>query len=175
MHETSATVIATSTVYTGRVLSTLRDRVRLPNGQDATMDVVRHSASVILIPLVDPAHIMLVRQYRYVIDQWMWELPAGSVEPDEDVKAAAERECHEEINRIPGTIEQLAAYYPTPGYCDELMVFFRLTRLSVPDIPAPLDADEILEPKVFSLDEAHSLVDRGEIRDMKTALGLTLV
>ena len=93
------------------------------------------------------------------------------------------RECHEEINRVPGTVERIAAYYPQcapfyprgSGYCDELMVFFRLTQLAVPDLPASRDADEILEPKVLSLDEARSLVASGEIQDMKTALGLTLV
>ena len=64
MREISATVIDTATVYAGRVSSAFRDRVELPNGSEATMDVVRHGPSVILIPLVDPGHLVLVRQYR---------------------------------------------------------------------------------------------------------------
>ncbi len=175
MHEALATVINTRAVHTGRVFSTRIDRVQLPNGREATMDVVRHGASVILVPLIDLDHVVLVRQYRYVIDRWIWELPAGSVDPGEDLESAARRECHEEIGRVPERVDRIAAYYPTPGYSDELMVFFRLTQLTEPDTRAPVDADEILEPRIFSLNEARSLIAREHTQDMKTALGLALV
>ena len=175
MHEVPATIIHTRTVYTGRVFSAQRDRVSLPNGREAVMDVVRHGPSVILVPLIDPDHVVLVRQYRYVIDRWIWELPAGSVDPGEDLESAARRECHEEIGRVPERVERIGEYYPTPGYSDELMVFFRLTQLTVPETRAAADADEILEPRIFSLAEARSLIAGSDTQDMKTVLGLTLV
>jgi len=173
MHENSAKVLTTRTVYEGRVFRTTRDRVQLPNGRETTMDVVRHPPSVILVPMPDADHVVLVRQYRYCIDRWIWELPAGNVEPDESIETAARRECHEEIGLVPDRIEHLAELYPTPGYCDELMVFLRLRGLSPPSEPAHTDEDEILEPHVFSVSEALALAGQGDMLDMKTALGLT--
>ena len=171
----SERTISRDTVFEGRVFTVESDRVRLPHGPEAVMDVIRHPASVVLLPMPDPEHIFLVRQYRYAIDGWMWELPAGSVDPGETPEEAATRECHEEIGHIPAQLDRLGAFYPTPGYCDELMVFFKLTGLRVPDHTAEPDEDEDIETKVFSLAEAHQLVQSGGAPDMKTALGLTLL
>ena len=173
MSERSATVLSTQTVHAGRVFTTTRDRIQLPDGQETTMDVVRHQPSVILLPMPDSAHIVLVRQYRYAIDRSIWELPAGNVEPGEDIETAARRECHEEIGQVPDRIERLAEVYPTPGYSDEVMIFFRLVGLSVAPEPANLDEDEILEPQLFAVADVKARIERGEIRDMKTALGMS--
>ena len=162
-------------VYDGKVFSVDRDRVRMPNGRDVTVDVVRHSKSVVLIPVPAPGHITLIRQYRYPVNRLLWELPAGSVDPGETPEQAARRECHEEISQVPETIVRMAAMHPTPGYCDEEMVFFRLSGLSVPDQKAVVDEDEDIEVQVFELREARDMVRRGEITDMKTVLGLGLI
>ena len=162
-------------VYDGKVFSVDRDRVRMPNGRDVTVDVVRHSKSVVLIPVPAPGHITLIRQYRYPVNRLLWELPAGSVDPGETPEQAARRECHEEIGQVPETIVRMAAMHPTPGYCDEEMVFFRLSGLSVPDQKAVVDEDEDIEVQVFELREARDMVRRGEITDMKTVLGLALI
>ena len=175
MQEAPGTTLSSRTIHAGRVFTIARDRVRLPNGHETTMDVVRHRASVILIPMPDPTHVVLVRQYRYSIDRWIWELPAGTLDPDEDVETAARRECEEETGQVPDVIERVGAFYPTPGYCDEQMIFFRLTGLTAPAEPAPPDEDEILEPRVFAIDEARQLVNTADVIDMKTALGLTLI
>src|SRR5436853_7530929 len=115
-------------VYTGRVFHVEQDLVRLPNGRDVQMDVVRHRGSVVLIPQPEPGTMILIRQYRYVIGQWIWELPAGSIEPGEAPRACARRECEEEIGLTPRKLERLARYYPTPGFCDEVMLFYRCTE-----------------------------------------------
>ncbi len=174
MSERAATVLDSRAVHQGRAFDTCQDRVRLPNGREATMDVVRHPASVILLPLPDPGRVILVRQYRYAVDRWIWELPAGNVEPGEDPEAAARRECAEETGWTAGRVERIGAWYPSPGYCDEVMIFYRLTELTATDRLA-LDADEVLEPKVFTLDEAQRLTAEGPVADMKTALGLRLL
>ena len=171
----SQRTLSTETLFTGKVFSVESDRVRLPHGLEVVMQVVRHPAAVVLLPMPDPDHIVLVRQYRYVIDQWIWELPAGSVDPGETAEQAAVRECHEEIGEVPSQVDPLGAFYPTPGYCDELMIFYRLTGLLKPDHEAAPDEDEDIEARVFSLTAARQLVRDGDTHDMKTAFGLTLV
>jgi ADP-ribose pyrophosphatase len=110
-----------------------------------------------------------------VIKRWIWELPAGSLERGESPAHAARRECEEEIGLRPGRIVRLAAFYPTPGFCDERMTFYRCERLSKPARPRAGDADEEIEPRRFSLEAAWRLVNRNQIIDMKTVLGLPCV
>ena len=162
-------------VFDGKVFDVDRDRVRMPNGRQVTLDVVRHPRSVVLLPVPEPGHVILIRQYRYPVNRWLWELPAGSVDAGEDPEGAARRECHEEIGQVPDTIVRLAAFYPTPGYCDEEMYFFRLSGLAHPTEAAALDEDEDIEPRTFALRDAREMVRRGEIVDMKTVVGLTLL
>lgn len=162
-------------VFNGRVFSVDRDRVKMPNDRTVTVDVVRHSRSVVLVPVPEPGKVILVRQYRYAVNAFLWELPAGSVDEGESPEQAARRECHEEIGLVPSTIVRLSAMYPTPGYCDEEMVFFRLSGLEKTDEQAEVDEDEDIETKVFELRDAREMVRRGEIQDMKTLVGLTLI
>ena len=162
-------------VFNGKVFSVDRDRVKMPNGRAVTVDVVRHSRSVVLVPVPAPGKVILVRQYRYAVNAFLWELPAGSVDEGESPEEAARRECHEEIGLVPSTIVRLSAMYPTPGYCDEEMVFFRLSGLDKTDEKAEVDEDEDIESKVFDLADARGMVRSGEIRDMKTLVGLTLI
>ena len=167
--------LASETVFKGKVFSVDRDRVKMPNGRTVTVDVVRHSQSVVLVPVPEPGKVILVRQYRYAVNAFLWELPAGSVDEGESPEAAARRECHEEIGLVPSTTVRLGAMYPTPGYCDEEMVFFRLSGLETTDEKAAQDEDEDIEVKVFELRDAREMIRRGEIRDMKTLVGLTLI
>ena len=161
--------------FTGKVFNVDRDRVRMPNGRDVTVDVVRHSKSVVLIPVPEPGHVTLVKQYRYPVNASLWELPAGSVDPGETPEQAARRECHEEIGLVPATIVRMSALYPTPGYCDEQMIFFRLSGLERTDERAQVDEDEDIEAGTFELRDAREMIRRGEIVDMKTIVGLSLI
>ena len=162
-------------VYTGKVFNVHRDRVALPNGRTVTIDIVRHAQSVVVAPVPEPGKIILIRQYRYPVNKLLWELPAGSVDPGEQPTHAARRECHEEIGLVPATIVRLTSLYPTPGYCDEEMIFFRASGLEKSDEPAHLDEDEDIEARTFELREAREMVRRGEIVDMKTVVALTLL
>jgi ADP-ribose pyrophosphatase len=123
----------------------------------------------------EPGQVILIRQFRYAVNRLLWELPAGSVDEGEQPEAAARRECHEEIGQVPDTIVRLAALHPTPGYCDEEMLFFRLSGLSEPTEAAAQDEDEDIEVRVFTLADAREMVRRGEITDMKTVVGLGMI
>ena len=171
----SAERLSTDRVFDGKVFDVDRDRVRMPNGREVVVDVVRHPRSVVLVPVPEPGHVVLIRQYRYAVNQWLWELPAGSIDPGEQPEEAARRECHEEIGQVPDTVVRLAALLPTPGYCDEEMLFFRLSGLSVPEEAAALDEDEDIEARTFSIPEAREMIRRGEITDMKTIVGLSMI
>jgi ADP-ribose pyrophosphatase len=174
---TQATSEDRRTVYEGRIFRVELDRVRLPSGHTVAMEIVRHPGSVVLLPTPSAHEIILIRQYRYAIDRWIWELPAGTLQPGEDPAAGAARECEEEIGLVPGRIERLAALYPTPGFCDEVMIFFHCSELHAPaaDSTVKKDDDEELEPRTFTLEEARDLVARGEIVDLKTVAGLGLL
>ena len=170
-----AETLESQQVFKGKVFSVDRDRVKMPNDRTVTVDVVRHSRSVVLVPVPEPGKVILIRQYRYAVNAFLWELPAGSVDEGESPEQAARRECHEEIGLVPSTIVRLSAMYPTPGYCDEEMVFFRLSGLEKTDEQAAVDEDEDIEARVFELRDAREMVRRGEIQDMKTLVGLTLI
>lgn len=171
----SAERLSSEQVFKGKVFSIDRDTVRMPNGRETTVEVVRHSKSVVLVPVPEPGKVILIRQYRYAVNASLWELPAGSVDEGESPEHAARRECHEEIGLVPSTIVRLTALYPTPGYCDEEMVFFRVSGLEKTDEQAHVDEDEDIEAQTFELREARDMVRRGEISDMKTIVGLALI
>jgi ADP-ribose pyrophosphatase len=171
----SAEKLTSEQVFRGKVFNVDRDRVRMPNRREITVDVVRHSKSVVLVPMPDPGRVILVKQYRYAVNASLWELPAGSVDEGETPEQAARRECHEEIGLVPVTIVRLNALYPTPGYCDEQMIFFRVSGLADTDEHAHVDEDEDIESKTFDLRDAREMIRRGEIVDMKTIVGLGLI
>jgi ADP-ribose pyrophosphatase len=161
--------------FNGRVFRVERDQVRLTNGRRATLDIVRHRGSVVLLPQPSRDEIILIRQFRYAIGRWIWELPAGTLDPGESPVAAARRECAEEIGLSPRQVKRLAALYPTPGFCDELMLFYRCTDLRPPTRAVALDPDEQIEPRSFSLRGVRALIARGDVVDMKTVVGMSLL
>ena len=166
-----------SIVFTGRVFSVEVETRRFPNGRDHQVEIVRHSPAVVVIPIEDDGRIVLIKQYRAAIDRELWEVPAGSVDSGESADAAAQRECEEEIGRVPERVERLGAWYPTPGYCDEEMIFFRATGLRAPaqNSPHKPDPDEDITARTFTLADARAMVTRGEIVDLKTVYALTLI
>jgi ADP-ribose pyrophosphatase len=164
------------TIYEGRIFTVQVETIALPKGGTLDAEIIRHPGSVVIVPVTDAGEIILVRQYRAAIGRWAWELPAGSLKSGEDVTEAARRECHEEVGLIPDRLEPLGAFYPTPGYCDELMNFYRATGLRPPrvDEHAQQDEDEDIEAKPFPYDELSRMIAAGEIIDLKTIAGLSL-
>ena len=164
-------------IYEGRVFSVSVETITLPKGHELRAEIVRHPPSVVIIPVTAEGDVILVRQYRHAIGRWLWELPAGSMNPGEDAEQAAIRECHEEINLVPGKVERLGSFFPTPGYCDEEMILFKATGLRQPRAgeDAHADEDEDIEPKAFALEDLRRMIAIGEIVDLKTAAGLALL
>lgn len=166
------------TVYRGRVFTVQVETITLPKGTELNAEIIRHPGSVVLVPMTDSGDLVLVRQYRHAIGRMVWELPAGSLKPGEDIERAAVRECHEEIGMIPSQIACIGSLFPTPGYCDEEMHFFKATGLRKPgatDDEAHQDEDEDIEAESFPLSTVRAMIASGEIVDMKTVAGLALL
>ena len=164
-------------VFDGRIFTVQVETVALPRGGELKAEIIRHPGSVVLIPVTAAGEIVLVRQYRHPIGRWAWELPAGSLKPGEDPEQAASRECHEEIGLIPTQLAALGSFFPTPGYCDEEMHFYRATGLREPtsEEEARPDEDEDIEVGMWGVAEVERMVASGEIVDLKTVAGLTLL
>jgi ADP-ribose pyrophosphatase len=166
-----------TTVFKGRVFSVETGKRRFPNGQEHQVEIVRHSASVVLIPIQDDGRVLIVRQYRAPLDRQTWEFPAGRLNDGESADAAARRECEEEIGYAPRQLQRLCELYPAPGFCDEALIFFRVWDLRPPaaDSPHRPDDDEDITTRTVSVAEAQAMLARGEIEDLKTAYALTLI
>ena len=165
------------TVYAGRVFSVEVGRRRFPNGQEHEVEIVRHAASVVLIPIQDDGRVVIVKQYRAPLDRETWEFPAGRLNEGESAEDAARRECEEEIGFVPDRVERQCGLYPAPGFCDEKLIFFRVSDLRVPppDSPNEPDEDENITTRTVAVAEARAMLERGEIVDLKTAYALTLI
>ena len=154
------------------------DRVSLPNGRETTLDIIRHRGSVVLIPMPDTG----ARRPHPAVSVHAGPVDLGaagrSLDPGETPPAAA-RECEEEIGLVPtGGSNSWGRGIRRPGFVTEVMNFYKLTGLRAPDPdgpPAHKDEDEDIRAEVFTLDEARAMVKRGEVVDLKTAWGLTLV
>lgn len=164
-------------IYKGRVFSVEVERRRFPNGREHEVEIVRHAASVVLIPIEEDGRVVIVKQYRAPLDRETWEFPAGRLDDGETAEAAARRECEEEIGLVPHRLEKLRGLYPAPGFCDEELIFFRVSDLRPPppDSPHQPDDDEDITTRTVPVAEARAMLARGEIVDLKTAYALTLL
>ena len=119
-------------VFEGRVIRVERDRVTLANGHTTVIEAVRHRGSVVIVATPASGQLVLIRQFRPVIRAG-WELPAGSLDRGEAPDVAVVRECEEEIGLTPRRVTPLGSWFPTPGFCDEVMHFYLCEDLATPE------------------------------------------
>ncbi|HEV7714468.1 MAG TPA: NUDIX hydrolase [Steroidobacteraceae bacterium] len=159
-----------TTHFTGRVITVTVDEVTLPNGHRAALEIVHHPGGAAIAAIDDKRRICLLRQYRHAAGDWMWELPAGKLEPGEPPLVTAQRELVEEAGRHAAHWESLGRCIPSPGVLAEVVHLFLATRLeTVPDAP---ESGEVFEAHWVPLQEAWAQVLDGTINDAKTALGI---
>jgi ADP-ribose pyrophosphatase len=163
-------VISSELVYQGKVFGVRHDTVIEPNGVHATRDVVTHNGSVVLLPVTTYGSILLVTQYRYTAREFMWELPAGRIEPGEKPLVAAQRELSEETGYKARRFRLMMDVYPTPGFVQERMYMYAATKLYV-GASTP-DEDEQIEVKPFTMSELLQMIRDREIYDAKTVAGV---
>lgn len=159
--------------YTGRIISLDVDEVRFPDGSTGSLEMIRHPGASAVVPLLDEAEdpmVLLIRQYRYAADGYLYEIPAGRLDPGEAPSACATRELQEETGYRAAQVEHLFTMYTTPGFTDEKIHLFLATGLTAGE--AARESDEFVELVPMRLSQALMMVQKGAIQDAKTALGL---
>jgi ADP-ribose pyrophosphatase len=161
--------------YSGKVISLDVDTVRFPDGSVGELEMIRHPGASAVVPfLTDPTandpQVLLIRQYRYAAEGYLYEIPAGRLNPGEPPADCAGRELKEETGCSAQSMEHLFTMYTTPGFTDEKIHVFMATGLVAGETKH--EADEFLELEPMLLSRALQMVRAGEIKDGKTALGL---
>jgi ADP-ribose pyrophosphatase len=164
--------VSSRRAYTGRVISLDVDEVRFPDGSMGSLEMVRHPGASAVLPMLgadeDDPEILLIRQYRYAADGYLYEVPAGRLDAGESPEECAHRELLEETGYTAQRVEKLFTMFTTPGFTDEKIHLFLATGLVAGE--SKREADEFLELVPTRLSRALSMVERGEIQDSKTAL-----
>jgi ADP-ribose pyrophosphatase len=162
--------ISSRRVYDGRVIRLDVLDVELQNGQQSKREIIRHPGAVAIVALDNDRRLLMVRQWRMAAERVMLEIPAGTLEPDEDPLVCADRELQEETGFRAETLEPLGAFFVAPGYTTEKIHLFLATGLT--ESRLPMDDDEFIELEHIPLDEAIRRVTAGEIEDGKSITGI---
>jgi len=155
-----------------RAFTIRRDTLRTPDGRETKYDIIEHSGSVVIIPVDENGNILLVRQYRHATRGDLLELPAGTLDGDEDPEVCAAREIREETGKAAEKLTKLGEFYLVPGYSTEFMVVYLATGLN--NNPLDADDDEFLSVEAIPVAETIQMAERGEIPDAKSLAALFL-
>ena len=165
-----ARTLRSKTVFKGRVFQVRTDTVIEPGGVRATRDLVVHPGSVVVLPERRDGRILLVRQYRHSVGNFLWELVAGRKEPGESPVRAARRELAEETGYAARRLRKLLDVFPTPGFASERMWVYLAEGLTAGR--ATPEDDERIEPRWFTLAQADTMIRTGRLRDAKSVAGI---
>lgn len=164
-----ARVLSSREVYHGPLFRVTRDEVIEPSGVRVRRDIVRHTGSVVILAVEEgnpEPRILLERQYRHAVQDYLWELPAGRIDPGEQELAAAKRELHEETGYTAKRWKRIMKFYASPGFVAEPMAVFLAQGLQAGQ--AQPEADEVIEKHLLLLSQAVRMATTGRIRDSKT-------
>ncbi|MEN6350534.1 MAG: NUDIX hydrolase [Syntrophomonas sp.] len=157
-------------LFKGRIIKVREDRVLLPDGTESTREIVEHAGAVAIVAIDDEDNVWMVRQYRKPLEEVLLEIPAGTLEENEDPLLCAQRELAEETGLRAKNWQRILAYYSAPGFCNEKLHLFMASQLSEGE--SNLDHDEFLEPVRVPLREAYDLIFAGQIKDGKSIIGI---
>jgi ADP-ribose pyrophosphatase len=153
-------------VHVGRKITVAVDTHTTPKGEVVKRDIVMHPGAVVILPVLDAEHIVLLRNHRFTIGETLWEVPAGTLEKDEPIESCARRELLEETGYTAATWQSLGFLYASPGVLNEKLHLFVAENLTAGNA-APEPGEE-LEPVTVELSKAVAMVLSGEIKDAKT-------
>jgi ADP-ribose pyrophosphatase len=167
--------ISSEPIYMGRIVKLFKDTVRFPDGSTGQLDVVRHPGAAAVVPfLTDPTgddpQLLLIKQYRYAAGGYIYEIPAGMLDPGEEPVHCAHRELKEEVGCTAKKMEHLFTVLTTPGFTDERIHIYMATGLERGETAH--ESDEFLTIETVTLSAALGLIRNGEINDGKTALAI---
>jgi ADP-ribose pyrophosphatase len=171
-------LVSSRRVYTGRIVSLDVDTVRFPNGSTGELEMIRHSGASAVLPFVtDPQgedpQILLIKQFRHAASDFIYEIPAGRLDANEDPRACAERELREETGCSARQMEHVYTFYTTPGFTDERIHAFMATGLTSGDTAH--ERDEFMSVETVTLSRSLEMIRTGELMDAKTALTILYV
>jgi ADP-ribose pyrophosphatase len=160
-------------IFDGRIVKLSVDTVRLPNGNVAELEMIRHQGAAAAVPVDADRNVLMVRQYRHAAGGWLLEVPAGKLDPGEPPEVCALREVEEETGFRPEKLIPMGWIFTTPGFTDEKIWLYAATDLQA--ARQELEVDEVLTVETMPLDRAVALAAGGEIRDAKSVCALMRV
>ncbi len=160
-------------IYKGKIVNLRVETTSLPNGVIATLEIISHPGAAAVVPFKNESTVVLVRQYRHAVGDYIYEIPAGKLSPGENPKECAQRELEEEIGYTAGTLEPVVSFLTTPGFTNEVIHIYKGTNL-IAGIQN-LGHDEIIEVVEMPMTEAIAKIHDGTIRDGKTIVGLQTI
>lgn len=163
-------IAQTKEVFNGRLLKVYLAERKLPNGYSVKLELIKHPGAVLIVPFLGKDKIILIRQYRAVINSYLWELPAGTLNRDERPRPCAQRELMEEIGYKSGSLRRIGYIYPAPGYTTEKIIIYAARLLK--KVEAKNEPDEVIVAKTFSAKDIKRLFNSGKIVDAKTICAL---
>ena len=163
-------MLTSEVLFEGRVVTLTKDTALLENGKTATREVVHHHGGACIVPYFEDGTICMVRQFRYAMQQELWELPAGKLEKGEDPFLAAQRELEEECGVTAERFINLGVLYPTVGYDSEKIYIWAAKGLK--PTSQHLDDGEFLDVAALPFDDVLQMVMTDEIRDSKTVTAM---
>lgn len=159
-------------LYEGKIVNLRIDTVELPDKKYSKREIVEHPGGVAVIPICEDNSLIIVKQYRKAVEKFLYEIPAGKCELNEEPRETAERELKEETGYTANKLTYLFEFYTSPGYCNEKIYLF-LGEDLIEGEQEP-DSGEFIELHKFKIEDLLKMIDRGEIMDGKTIIGIYL-
>lgn len=159
-------------IYEGKILNLRVETVELPDKKYSKREIVEHPGGVAVIPITEDGSIILVKQYRKAVEKFLLEIPAGKLEINEEPRVTAIRELKEETGYSTDNMEYLMEFYTSPGFTNEKIYLFLATDLVEGE--ASPDSGEFIEIEKYDIDLLIKMIERGEITDSKTIIGINL-